>query len=139
MSNGPYTQAQVLLIKASEDESAHQATGNPDSVLGFHAQQAVEKLLKALISAHSAAFELTHNLLRLAAALQNLGEALPVTPISLSDLNDFAVEYRYDLLFQHATPSVTELIETMRLIREHVHGRIATLSGTQMPPPPQSP
>jgi predicted nucleotidyltransferase len=45
----PYTQAQVLLIKASEDETALHATGNPDSVLGFHAQQAVEKLMKALI------------------------------------------------------------------------------------------
>ena len=57
MSSGPYTQAQVLLIKASEDESALQATGNPDAVLGFHAQQAVEKLMKALISARSAQFE----------------------------------------------------------------------------------
>jgi hypothetical protein len=47
MSSGPYTQAQVLLIKASEDESAVRATGNPDAVLGFHAQQAVEKLMKA--------------------------------------------------------------------------------------------
>ena len=129
MNSGPHTQAQVLLIKASEDESALHATGNPDAVLGFHAQQAVEKLLKALISAHSAQFELTHNLLRLATALENLGEALPATPILLSDLNDFAVEYRYDLLFQHATPSAAELIETVRLIREHVVVRIAALSG----------
>jgi hypothetical protein len=128
MSSAPYTQAQVLLIKASEDESALQATGNPDAVLGFHAQQAVEKLLKALISAHSAPFELTHNLLRLATALQNLGEVLPLTPISLSDLNDFAVEYRYDLLFQHATPNLAELIETVRLLREHIQARIAVLS-----------
>jgi HEPN domain-containing protein len=52
MSSGPYTQAQVLLIKASEDEAALRATGNPEAVLGFHAQQAVEKLMKALISAH---------------------------------------------------------------------------------------
>ena len=85
--------------------------------------------MKALISARSAPFELTHNLPRLATALQNLGEVLPVTPVSLSDLNDFAVEYRYDLLFQHATPSVTELIETVRLVREHVVTRIAALSG----------
>jgi len=130
MSTGPYTQAQVLLIKASEDEAALQATGNPDAVLGFHAQQAVEKLLKALISARLAPFELTHNLLRLAASARNLGEALPPTPVPLSDLNDFAVEYRYELLFQHVTPSAAELIETVRLIREHVVARIAALSGT---------
>jgi hypothetical protein len=137
MSSGPYTQAQVLLIKASEDESALQATGIPDAVLGFHAQQAVEKLMKALISARSAQFELTHNLSRLATALQNLGEMLPATPVSLSDLNDFAVEYRYDLLFQHTAPSVTDLLATVRLVREHVVARIAALSGPPMPPPLQ--
>jgi hypothetical protein len=127
---GPYTQAQVLLIKASEDEAAIHATGIPDSVLGFHAQQAVEKLLKALISARSTQFELTHDLMRLAKALGGLGESLPATPLRLSDLNDFAVDYRYDLLFQHAAPSKAELAETVRLIREHVVARIAALSGT---------
>jgi hypothetical protein len=130
MNNSPYTQAQVLLIKASEDEAALHAVGNPGSVLGFHAQQAIEKLMKALISSRLTQFELTHDLMRLATALNGLGEALPATPIPLSDLNDFAVEYRYDLLFQHATPNASELIETVRLIREHVAARIAALSST---------
>jgi HEPN domain-containing protein len=128
MSNGPYTQAQVLLVKASEDEAALHAKGNPDSVLGFHAQQAVEKLMKALISARSVKFELTHDLMRLSTALKGLGEALPGTPIPLSDLNDFAIDYRYDLLFQHAVLSASDLIETVRRIREHVAVRIAALS-----------
>jgi hypothetical protein len=118
----------VLLIKASEDEAALYGTGNPDAVLGFHAQQAVEKLLKALISARSVAFELTHNLLRLEKALRDLGESLPQTPVPLSDLNDFAVEYRYELLFQHTSPDVAELQQTVRLIREHVVTRITALS-----------
>jgi hypothetical protein len=128
MSSGPYTQAQVLLIKASEDEAALHAIGNPDAVLGFHAQQAVEKLLKSLISARSVPFELTHNLVRLTKVLNDLGETLPATPIAIPDLNDFAVEYRYDLLFQHATPAVVDLIDTVRLIREHVVARITALS-----------
>jgi HEPN domain-containing protein len=92
MSNGPYTQAQVLLIKASEDEAALQLSGLSDSVLGFHAQQAVEKLIKALISARLVRFELTHDLVRLSTALHGLGETLPVTPLSPSELNDFAVD-----------------------------------------------
>jgi hypothetical protein len=103
----------VLLIKASEDEAALYGTGNPDAVLGFHAQQAVE---------------LTHNLLRLEKALRDLGESLPQTPVPLSDLNDFAVEYRYELLFQHTSPDVAELQQTVRLIREHVVTRITALS-----------
>lgn len=130
MINKPTTQAQVLLIKASEDETALQADGNPDSVLGFHAQQAVEKPFKALISSRSVAFELTHSLLRLERSLRDLCESLPQTPVTLSDLNDFAVEYRYELLFQHASPDVAELQETVRLIREHIVARIAALSAT---------
>ena len=49
MINVPYSQAQILLIKAAEDEAALHADGNPESVLGYHAQQAVEKLIKALL------------------------------------------------------------------------------------------
>jgi HEPN domain-containing protein len=49
MSSSPNTQAEILLIKASEDEAALHADGNPDAVLGFHAQQAVEKLIKSIL------------------------------------------------------------------------------------------
>jgi HEPN domain-containing protein len=128
MIKGPTTQAQVLLIKAAEDEAALQGSGNSDAILGFHAQQAVEKLFKALISARSTRFELTHNLERLETALLDLGEVIPKTPVSIADLTDFAVEYRYELLFQHAMPTTDELIETVRLIRLHVTARIAALS-----------
>lgn len=130
MSNGPQTQAEVLLIKAAEDEATLHVLGIPDSVLGFHAQQSVEKLMKALISARSSQFEMTHDLHRLEQALKGLGETLPSAPIRFSDLNDFAVEYRYDLLFQHANPDKAELLETVRLIREHVVARVAALSAT---------
>jgi hypothetical protein len=82
-------------------------------------------------------FELTHNLGRLQTTLTGAGESLPVTPIPIGDLNDFAVEYRYDLLFQIATPDRTDLVETVRLIREHIEARIAALSGAPSPPPLQ--
>jgi hypothetical protein len=104
--------------------------GIPESILGFHAQQAVEKLIKALLSQLSVPFELTHNLGRLQIALQAAGETLPVTPVQLSELNDFAVVHRYDLLFQFAAPDKADLGETVRLIREHIVARISALSGT---------
>lgn len=53
------------------------------------------------------------------------------------DLGDFAVVYRYDLLFQYSSPNKNDLIETVRLIREHVTARIAALSATPQPPPLQ--
>jgi hypothetical protein len=82
-------------------------------------------------------FEKTHDLERLQTVLAALGESLPLTPIPLDQLSDFAVVYRYDLLFQFDSPDFTELIETVRLIREHVVARIAALSATPEPPPLQ--
>lgn len=128
MSESPLTQSQILLIKASEDESVLQGAGISDSVLGFHAQQAVEKLIKALLSQLNVPFELTHNLERLRLLLTANHENLPETPVSLEDLTDFAVVYRYDLLYQVGGQDRTELIETVRVIREHVLARIAALS-----------
>jgi HEPN domain-containing protein len=88
MSKAPYTRAQIFLIKAAEDEAALHADGNPDAVLGFHAQQAVEKLIKALLSQLGVPFELTHNLARLQTILEVAGEALPATPSPLGELTD---------------------------------------------------
>src|ERR1035437_2121889 len=116
MSNGPHTQAQILLIKAAEDEAILHSDGISESILGFHAHQAVEKLIKALLSELSVPFELTHNLGRLQTALEAAGESLPATPLPLSELNDYAVVYRYDLLFQFAAPDRVDLIETGRLL-----------------------
>jgi HEPN domain-containing protein len=130
MNNRSYTQAEILLIKAAEDEAILGSDDIPDSILGFHAQQAVEKLIKALLSARMTPFELTHNLDRLQIALAAAGETLPATPLPLDELSDFAVIYRYDLLFQVAAPDKAELIETVRLIREHVVARIAALAAT---------
>ena len=48
----------------------------------------------------------------------------------MTQLNDYAVVYRYDLLFQIASPQRHELIESVRIIREHVTARIAALSNT---------
>lgn len=55
---------------------------------------------------------------------------MPSTPLPLDELSDFAVIYRYDLLFQVAAPEKADLIETVRLIREHVVARIAALATT---------
>jgi HEPN domain-containing protein len=93
-NNRSYTQAEKLLIKAAEDESILGSDGIPDSILGFHAQQAVEKLIKALLAARQIPFELTHNLERLQVALAATGETLPSTPLPLDELSDFAVIYR---------------------------------------------
>ena len=128
MNVGPVSQAQVLLLKAAEDETILVAAEVPDSIFGFHAQQAVEKLIKALLSQLNVPYERTHDLGRLNALLVASGESLPTTPLTLSELNDFAVIYRYDLLVQSICPDRIEVNETVRLIHEHILARIAALS-----------
>lgn len=86
--------------------------------------------MKALLSQLAVEFELTHNLERLDKVLRANHEELPETPVPLEDLTDFAVSYRYDLLFQVRPPERPQLIETIRLIREHILARIAALSTT---------
>lgn len=73
-----------------EDPDAH------DSVVNFHAQQAVEKSLKAVLYAYQIEFERTHDLVKLAQLLAHSGLVLPVSDDQLRLLNPFAVTFRYD-------------------------------------------
>ncbi len=74
----------------NEDPDAH------DSVVNFHAQQAVEKSLKAVLYAYQIEFERTHDLVKLAQLLAHSGLVLPVSDDQLRLLNPFAVTFRYD-------------------------------------------
>jgi HEPN domain-containing protein len=61
----------------------------------FHAQQCVEKALKAMLAMHGVVYERTHNLVSLADTLADLGVATPVDPETLLRLNPCAVTFRY--------------------------------------------
>jgi hypothetical protein len=130
MTPGIDKEAEVLLLKAAEDESVAQLPGVPEGPFGFHIQQAVEKLLKALLCQRSVKYKRAHDLDYLVTLLQGCGESLPATPLSLGQLNDFAVIYRYDAFLQSAVLDKADLLETVRLIREHVVARVAALSAT---------
>lgn len=80
---------QTYRILAEHPESAL-------SALGFHAQQCVEKSLKAALTCHGVDFPPTHNLERLAGQLTELGAALPLPVRELRKLNPYAVETRYN-------------------------------------------
>lgn len=66
-----------------------------DAIIGFHAQHAVEKSIKSVLSFHGVEFRRTHDLIALLDLLQD--NALPVPPHAdwLDELNPFAVEARY--------------------------------------------
>ena len=137
MSNDLDPWAEKLLLKAAEDETSIHIDELPDGPFGFHAQQAVEKLIKALLSQLSVAFDYTHNISKLAQQLDDIGEKLPVGPVAYTELNKFAVVYRYDSIPDLEIPDRPAVIETVRLIREYVPARIAALPGPPKPPPLQ--
>jgi HEPN domain-containing protein len=77
-----------LLIAAPESD---------DQAIGFHAQQAIEKCLKAVLSANQIAFRKTHDLVELLDLLRDEERTLPPNADLLDTLNPFAVTLRYDL------------------------------------------
>jgi HEPN domain-containing protein len=66
------------------------------SIVLFHAQQAVEKSLKAVLFSRQIEFRRTHDLTELAELLRQEGVEMPVADDSLERLNPFAVTFRYD-------------------------------------------
>jgi HEPN domain-containing protein len=66
------------------------------TIICFHAQQAVEKSLKAILFSRQIEFRRTHNLFNLAALLQQDGVDVPLDDERLLRLNPYAVTFRYD-------------------------------------------
>lgn len=66
------------------------------AALGFHAQQATEKALKAVATFSGIDVPRTHDLAALGQAIVDTSIGLPLTVDQLRGLNPFAVEYRYD-------------------------------------------
>ena len=93
-------QALLFLRKAAQDEALLDTVLESDSVsdevIGFHCQQAAEKILKALLSDLGAAFHKTHELGALMDSLARSGAPLPGEFENLDALTPFGAVYRYD-------------------------------------------
>ncbi len=130
MTQGIDKEAGILLLKASEDESVIQLPGVPDGPFGFHIQQAVEKMLKALLCQLAVKYKFTHDLEYLVTLVQDHGEALPMGILDITQLESYGVAYRYDSVPEVAVLDRAAAIESVRLIREHVVARIHALANT---------
>jgi len=64
-------------------------------IIAFHCQQAIEKLLKALLLCHKIEFPKTHDLLKLLHLLKGKDALLSVIAPELSDLSPYAINFRY--------------------------------------------
>jgi HEPN domain-containing protein len=92
---------------AQKDFQAMTGMGNvevfSDEVFGFHAQQAVEKSLKAWLVLNGKEYPLTHSLRVLMAELTQTGEDMEPL-MDLVELNAYAVQYRYDSIEPDEVP-----------------------------------
>lgn len=100
MTEAAIEEAKRLLRIARADLAACNALLEAPDVrfanAAFHGQQAIEKVLKAVLTRRNAAMGRTHNLLALSGQLLELGLAVPVSDDQLALLNPYAVVFRYD-------------------------------------------
>ena len=87
---------QALLDRIVDDEAI------TDAIFGFHAQQAAEKYLKAVLAIDQERPERTHDLRALADQCEQSGHPLPDDLQEVLELSPFAVQERYP--FAHTPP-----------------------------------
>lgn len=93
-------QAGVMLRMAHKDFAAligmsRDTVAFADEIFGFHAQQAVEKALKAWICLHGIEYPFTHELARLMTILKSDGEDMEEF-WALDQYSVFSVQARYE-------------------------------------------
>jgi HEPN domain-containing protein len=92
--------AERLLRRADDDLAAVEAMtpleSVADTIVAFHAQQAVEKSLKAVLAAHEVEFPFIHDLDGLAQLCASADVSLPGELDGVDRLTPYAAGFRYD-------------------------------------------
>ena len=103
----------------------------PQETIGFHAQQALENILKGWISAFGGEYENTHDLERLIAIIRNNPDEMD-TPAAeeLAWLTEYAVEYRYEGA-RLILDDPIELHNAIDQLAAAISDRIKTLTGVE--------
>lgn len=99
VSEASLRQALELLTLAQRDRIAATSLGKvPEvdfSIVAFHAQQCIEKCMKAVLAKHMITYPRTHDLDDLYELLQQSGLMIPVNRELLNDITPYAVTSRY--------------------------------------------
>lgn len=116
-------EAGLMLRLADRDLAAFHVLCRADeihySIICFHAQQAIEKCLKAALFCHRIEFRRTHDLEMLSGLLAEHRIALPLSADQLASLNPCAVMLRYDdVEFEIATLGLADLSDMVVAMRQ---------------------
>lgn len=122
MSRPEAERARGFLQRADADLAAVRAMESvsevPDEIVGFHGQQAAEKLLKAVLAAHGLDFPRTHSIRFLLDLLNDRGLALPSDLEGVVELYPFGVQFRYEAPLDDEPldrAAMRELLERLRV------------------------
>jgi HEPN domain-containing protein len=101
----------IALVRASVDVEAI-----ADTIVGFHAQQAAEKLLKAVLAHNRIEYPFTHDLERLLELVESSSAGSPPDSDEVAALTPWAVEFRYGEAPEEELDRVLtfELLERLR-------------------------
>ena len=124
----PREQSERLLRKAAADEvlvdKVLDAPDVADELVGYHCQQAAEKLLKARLVNLGVNYPKTHNLQMLVELLENQGQQLPADLAELDSLTPYATIYRYEDPPQAGDFDRKAAREFIRRLREWVEAEL---------------
>ena len=119
-------QAPMMLRKAASDRYVLDFD-LPNKIFGFHAQQAFEKLFKALIAARGERYERTHVFNKLLDHLARLNEPPLPLPSHFLTLEPFAVLMRYDESAPFDLQQRKAIRDAIDALTRHVSARLTEL------------
>ena len=121
-TNGDH--AKGLLMKAENDFTlirlALENEGPYDGVC-FHAQQAIEKMLKAILAFHDHVYPKTHQLSRLQSLCLEVDPTLLIQEFEFEQISAYATGGRYDEFFEPEFETAQLAYETALEVRKIVY------------------
>ncbi len=133
--------ASVLLKKAGQDEALMRKIGSDTDIvdeLGFHAQQAVEKQIKAVLTAHEIPYRKSHELSYLVGLIDENKIDATAALEQADTLTDWAVDFRYE----GEDPPALDRGATLTLVvqlRAWAEGQVAAVADKGPTPSPELP
>jgi len=125
----PAELAARLELKASADATAaRKFAADPeiaDDIIGFHAQQAVEKWLKAVMAVRRIRQTRIHDLDRLGESLEQDGVELPLPRSRLDELTVYAVPLRYEDLLDAEPLDREAIVALVNEVGEWAEGQLS--------------
>ena len=95
-----------------------------DDTLGFHAQQAAEKLLKAALVSRGVEYPRTHNLSVLIELLAKADVVLPQELADVDRLTPFGTVFRYDEVLPQSRQDRSQWLSWIRVLRAFVESML---------------